>query len=212
MAKTTKKLQSKADFVRGLSSTMPAAAVIEKGKTVGIRLSKNYIYRVRTWANAAAKSKAKKADGTSAALPRRGQHQDGTSAALPRRGQHKSEKEPTAGKGGAAQPSAGSKASWVRAHPNLSPKEVVEKAAAAGIKFGVHYVYNVRRHQKSGAGNRRREARTLVERKGAAVPRPITTASTAESLLKAVAAEIGLGQALEILAGERARVRAAIGG
>jgi hypothetical protein len=198
MAKTTKKLQSKADFVRSLSSTMPAAAVIEKGKTVGIRLSKNYIYRVRTWANAAAKSKARKADGTSAALPRRGQQQ--------------SEKEPAAGKGGAAQESAGSKASWVRAHPNLSPKEVVEKAAAAGIKFGVHYVYNVRRHQKSGAGNRRREARTLVERKGAAVPRPITTASTAESLLKAVAAEIGLGQALEILAGERARVRAAIGG
>jgi hypothetical protein len=183
MAKTTKKVQSKADFVRGLSSTMPATAVIERGKAVGIRLSKNYIYRVRTWANAAAKSKARK-----------------------------SSEKPSAGKGGAARESAGSKASWVRAHPNLSPKEVVEKAAAAGIKFGVHYVYNVRRHQKSGAGNRRREARTLLDRKGAAVPRPITTASTAESLLKAVAAEIGLGQALEILAGERARVRAAIGG
>jgi hypothetical protein len=212
MAKTTKKAQSKADFVRGLSSTMPAAAVIERGKAAGIRLSKNYIYRVRTWANAAAKSKARKADGTSAAdgtspaPPERGRNQ------RPRRGQHQSERELTAGKGGAAQESAGSKAAWVRAHPNLSPKEVVEKAAAAGIKFGVHYVYNVRRHQKSGAGTKRREARALVDRKGAAVPRPITAASTAESLLKALAAEIGLGQALEILAGERARVRAVIGG
>jgi hypothetical protein len=206
MAKTTKKVQSKADFVRGLSSTMPAAAVIERGKAVGIRLSKNYIYRVRTWANAAAKSKARKADGTSSAPPERGRNQ------RPRRGQHQSERELTPGKRGAAQESAGSKAAWVRAHPNLSPKEVVEKAAAAGIKFGVHYVYNVRRHQKSGAGTKRREARALVDRKGAAVPRPITAASTVESLLKALAAEIGLGQALEILAGERARVRAVIGG
>jgi hypothetical protein len=40
----------------------------------------------------------------------------------------------------------------------------------------------------------------------------VTTASSTETLLKAVAAEIGLGRAMEILAGERARVRAVIGG
>jgi hypothetical protein len=188
MAKTTKtksreKIQSKADFVRNLPSTMPGNEVIEKGKAAGIRLSKNYVYRVRTWANAATRAQAKKAP----------------------------EKEVTT-KGGAAKEPAGSKAGWVRARPHLSPKEIVEQAAARGIKFGVHYVYNVRRHDTaSGAGKKGREARAIVDRKGAAVPRPITSASRAESLLKAVAAEIGLGRALEILEGERARVRAAIG-
>ena len=42
--------------------------------------------------------------------------------------------------------------------------------------------------------------------------RPIATTPKAEDLLKALGAEIGLGRAMEILAGERARVRAVIGG
>jgi hypothetical protein len=104
--------QSKADFVRSLSKTMPATLVIERGKAAGVQLSKNYVYRVRSWANAA-KSQNKKAPKTT----------------------------PTA-----------------------------TKSAAA------------------------------------------TLDSSAERLLKAVAAEIGLGRAVEILSGERARVRAVIGG
>jgi hypothetical protein len=43
------------------------------------------------------------------------------------------------------------------------------------------------------------------------VPRPIATASGAEELLKALAAELGLGLAIEILEGDRATVRAALG-
>jgi hypothetical protein len=38
------------------------------------------------------------------------------------------------------------------------------------------------------------------------------TASSIEDLLKAVAAELGLGMAMEILQGERARVRMVMGG
>jgi hypothetical protein len=47
---------------------------------------------------------------------------------------------------------------------------------------------------------------------GVAVRRPVTTTFSAEELLRAVAAELGLGRAVEILAGERAKVRAVIGG
>jgi hypothetical protein len=47
----------------------------------------------------------------------------------------------------------------------------------------------------------------------ASVKRPSFSASTnEEELLKLVAAEVGLGRAMEILAGERARVRALIMG
>jgi hypothetical protein len=42
-----------------------------------------------------------------------------------------------------------SKADFVRAHPNLSPKEVVAKAKATGVKFDVQYVYNVRAYDKT---------------------------------------------------------------
>ncbi len=41
--------------------------------------------------------------------------------------------------------------------------------------------------------------------------RPSNSASSVEDLLRAVAAEIGLGRAMEILAGERARVRRVLG-
>jgi hypothetical protein len=42
-----------------------------------------------------------------------------------------------------------SKADFVRAHANLSPKEVVAKAKAKGVKFDAQYVYNVRAYDKT---------------------------------------------------------------
>ena len=42
-----------------------------------------------------------------------------------------------------------SKADFVRALPNLSPKEVVEKAKVEGVKFDVRYVYRVRAMDKT---------------------------------------------------------------
>jgi hypothetical protein len=101
----------------------------------------------------------------------------------------------------------------VRAHPNLPAKELVAKARAAGIKLDVGYAYSLRSHDKKSAGKTaKRVTRRAQARNGGSVRRPVANGSAAENLLRAVAAEIGLGRAVEILEAERARVRAAIGG
>ena len=105
-----------------------------------------------------------------------------------------------------------SKAAFVRGLPASTPaKDVVKQAKVAGLKLGVSYVYNIR-----GA------AKMAAKKKRAAINSPAVSAvangggsrgsTSAENLLKAVASEIGLGNAIEILVGERARVRAVIGG
>jgi hypothetical protein len=88
-------------------------------------------------------------------------------------------------------------------------KEVVAMAKAKGIHFDEPYVYWARRPSK-GTATRKRVSTTV--RNGPSMARAITRRSSAEDLLRAVAAEIGLGRAVEILEGERAKVRAAIGG
>jgi hypothetical protein len=96
-----------------------------------------------------------------------------------------------------------SKAAFVRGLPATIPaKVVVAQAKAAGMKLSSNYVYLIRRAAKENRGS---------VRAGRSVPRPIGTAASAESLLKALAAELGLGPAIEILQAERARVRAVIG-
>jgi hypothetical protein len=110
--------------------------------------------------------------------------------------------------GAPAAKTATTKAAFVRGLPaSTLAKDVVKQAKDAGIKLGVSYVYNVR-----GAAKVRARKKRAAARNGASVPRPIATMSSAENLLKAVAAEIGLGPAIEILASERARVRAVIAG
>jgi hypothetical protein len=108
-----------------------------------------------------------------------------------------------------------SKADFVRAHPNLPPKEIVAKAKAEGVKFGIGYVYNVRGYDKT-VGKRKvaakKGASKSVATNGSRSSSPSTLGAKAENVLRAVAAEIGLGRAIEILAGERARVRAVIEG
>ena len=99
-----------------------------------------------------------------------------------------------------------SKAAFVRGHADLTAKEVVAKAKAEGIKLTEGYVYNVRTYDKK-AGKQGAGARTAA----APVVRSIASGSSTESLLRAVAAEIGLGRAIEMLEVERSRVRAAIG-
>ena len=105
-----------------------------------------------------------------------------------------------------------SKADFVRAHASLSPKEIVKKGKAEGLKFDVHYVYNVRAYSEAAGKKKRASKARTTPRTGAAVRRPIATSTKAEMLLRAVAAEIGLGRAMEILSAERAMVRAVIGG
>jgi hypothetical protein len=174
---------NKSSFIRQQSAALSAAEVVAKGKAAGIKFSSQLVYHVRG-SSKATKSAAKK---TATAQP----------SAAP------SKVAP-----------AESKADFVRAHVSLSPREVVQQAKAEGINLDVGYVYRVRGYDKSKGkkmGTTKPVARVATPRKAAPVPRPISSSSSAEDVLRAVAFEIGLGRAIEILAGERAVVRAMIG-
>jgi hypothetical protein len=87
------------------------------------------------------------------------------------------------------------KAAFVRNLPATVPvKVIVAQAKAAGMKLSANYVYLIRRAAKANRSSAR-AARS--------VPWPITTMLSAENLLKAVAAEIGLGRSIELLHDER---------
>jgi hypothetical protein len=114
-----------------------------------------------------------------------------------------------------------SKADFVRSLPHLSPREVLEDAKAAGLRFDAQYVYNVRAEDKARSARDARaaaraaaasaDARAVTPRAAPAVPRPIDSPESAEDLLRAVAAEIGFGRAIELLQEDRAKVRALLG-
>jgi heptaprenylglyceryl phosphate synthase len=105
-----------------------------------------------------------------------------------------------------------SKAAFVRGLPASTPaKDVVKQAKAAGIKLGISYVYNIRGAAKMAVKKKRAVAKspavsTVVNGGGSRV------SASAENLLKAVAAEIGLGRAIELLHGERGWVHSIIRG
>jgi hypothetical protein len=105
-----------------------------------------------------------------------------------------------------------SKADFVRSRSHLSPKEIVEDAKAGGLKLDVGYVYNVRGADKAKTKVTKLAARRSTERTASPVARPITTPSKAEDLLRAVAAEVGLGRAIELLLRERAKVHSILRG
>jgi hypothetical protein len=110
----------------------------------------------------------------------------------------------------AAAPASGaSKAAFVRTREHLSPREIVEDAKVAGIDLDVGYVYNVRGAARARSKVTKHAAR-VVRAVADAAP-PVSTAK-AEDLLKALGAELGLGRAIEILQGERAKVRDVIRG
>ena len=93
---------------------------------------------------------------------------------------------------------------------NLSTKDVRAKHKVPGIKSTESNVYRVRRLAKengatNGAARRGRPHSTK--------PTMSSSASTlsAESIMRAVSAEIGLGRALDILQAERSKVWALLG-
>jgi len=181
-SKKTSNTQSKSDFIRSQPPTLSAAEIVAKAKAAGIRFSPQLVYNVRGGLKPT-KGTAKK-----------------TSAAKP-------------GAAVARSSATASKADFVRSHSTLSAQEIVTRAKAQGLKLDASYVYNVRGYDKTAAKKKRASAQArATARNGAPVPKPITARSSAEDLLRAVAAEIGLARAVEILAGERARVRALIGG
>jgi hypothetical protein len=173
---------SKSDFIRQ-HATLSTSDVIAKAKAAGLKVSSSLVYMVRSRAGAK-KSAAKKPSTAKLTVTSKS-------------------------------PVTMSKADFVRARSHLSPKEIVEDAKAAGIKFDVGYVYNVRGADKS-AGKKKRAAKkaskVAVTTNGSG-PSITTSSSTAtEDLLRAVAAEVGLGRAIELLQGERARVSAILRG
>jgi hypothetical protein len=99
------------------------------------------------------------------------------------------------------------KADFVRARTHLSPKEIVEDAKTAGLKLAIGYVYSVRAGGKKGKGAAKKAVSKPASTTGAR-----SSTSKLEDLLRAAGAELGLARAIEILQGERARVRAVIGG
>lgn len=107
-----------------------------------------------------------------------------------------------------------SKSDFIRAQPaTMSAAEVVAKAKAEGVKLLPGLVYEVRRKAKEKRGvGPKPAARRATKRAAPAVARPITTSSKTENLLHAVAAEVGLGRAIELLEAERARVHAVMRG
>jgi hypothetical protein len=105
---------------------------------------------------------------------------------------------------------AKSKSAFIRSLPsNVPAKEVVKQAKAIGMKLTESYIYNVRGAAKKGSKPNSAAARPTV--RTSANGGGSRVSASAENLLKAVAAEIGLGPAIEILSGERARVAAVIG-
>jgi hypothetical protein len=101
-------------------------------------------------------------------------------------------------------PKTVNKAEFVRMFPHLTAREIVAKATEQGIKIGEPYVYNVRAYDK------KHHTQRAAARRAPSVARPITTTAAAEDLLKAVAAEIGLGHALDVLQAERAKVQSVL--
>jgi|SRR5580658_9630957 hypothetical protein len=184
-AKTPKNTPSKSDFVRAQPATLSATEVLAKAKEAGLKITPQLVYKVRSDANA--KGTLKKSVGAKTASV-------------------------SVTKTSAPSKPAKSKAAFVRGLPASTPaKDVVKQAKAAGIKLGVSYVYNIRGAAKTAA-KRRRAATKSAAVSTVANGGESRVSASAENLLKAVAAEIGLGRAIELLHGERGWVHSIIRG
>jgi hypothetical protein len=205
---------SKSDFIRQQPPQLSAAEVVDKAKASGLTIDPGLVYNVRGRAKAKRKATKVPAKPVTKVLAKP------VTKVLAKpvtkvlaKPVTKVLTKPTPG---FTKPSAKktspiqSKADFVRRFPNSTPKEIVQKAVAAGIQIGVGYVYNVR-----SSGSAAKKSATVP--KPTPKPNPTTvgrhpgTSERAEGLLRALAAEIGLGRATEILAGQRAIVRAVLG-
>jgi hypothetical protein len=178
-------------FILSFPRTLPASQVVARAKAKGLKTSDQNVYRVRNMVAGTVRP-------TSA--PSKPQASKSPSPAP------------------AAAPSANklSKSDFIRSQPaSMAAKALVAKAKAAGLSIRVNQVYKVRGYDKTAAKTKVTKPaakRGASPAKSAPAPRPVAARSSVEDLLRAVAAEIGLHRAMEILTGERARVRAVIGG
>ncbi len=79
----------------------------------------------------------------------------------------------------------------------MAAKEIVEKAKAAGVKLTTAYVYVLRSQSRKKPGGKAVHKQSRTSRVGN---------HKAEDLLRAVAAELGLANAMSILQSEQDRV------
>ena len=185
MPKPSRK-QSKSHFVRSQPATMSPAEVIAKAKASGITIGRSLVYMVR---------------GRSGVKAKKGVPKKTSTAASP-----------------VSKPM--SKSDFVRSLPASPAKDVVAKAKAEGISLSENHVHAVRAKDNVKAKSRLVATKPLktpaskpaVATNGKRLSATTAAKSSAEELLKAVAAEVGLGRALEILASERTRVQVLIGG
>ena len=201
---------SKSEFIR-MHPGLSVAEVVAAGKDQGLSFSTTLVYAVR---------------GETKSPPSKKGTAKRTSAKT------SDKKTSTIAKTATLKKPGVNKADFVRQNPSLSANEVAAKAKAGGITLDANYVYKVRGADKAATKKKRaakklaKTATPVVTKKPTATPKkaastskpPVASngtrlsGSSVEDLLKAAAAELGLGRALEILAGERARVRAVIGG
>ncbi|MCC6524687.1 MAG: hypothetical protein IT373_18665 [Polyangiaceae bacterium] len=91
------------------------------------------------------------------------------------------------------------KSDFINAHADTPAKELVAMAKAAGFPLTEKYIYTTR--SLARARKERDEQRARAGASG-----PSGASSPVSGLLLAVAAEIGLGRAIELLEAERKRV------
>ncbi len=106
------------------------------------------------------------------------------------------------------------KTAFVLSHPATMPaKEVVAKGKAAGVSLSDAFVYAIRSNAKRKA---RKGAATGAPKRGGRPARSTNGHSvgrhSAEELLKAAAAELGLSRAMGILQAEHDKVHRLLGG
>jgi hypothetical protein len=102
-----------------------------------------------------------------------------------------------------------SKAEFVRALSNLTPRVIVEKAKAAGIKLDVSYVYNVRGKSKSSSTKRGRPVTKSAN--GVATP-TANHDSSSEVAFRKLVLVLGFGRAKSLLGEFEAKLSALIAG
>ncbi|MBI4954785.1 MAG: hypothetical protein HY908_22375 [Myxococcales bacterium] len=93
------------------------------------------------------------------------------------------------------------KSDFILEHPDVPAKEIVAKAKGLGIALTEKYVYTIRSVARARKQRDEDRARAGVGPQSGA-------SSPVGGLLLAVAAEIGLGRAIELLEAERKRVAA----
>lgn len=102
----------------------------------------------------------------------------------------------------------GAKAAFVRAHPDLAAKKIVDLAAKAGLAMTVNHVYNVR----STSGISRRKVDVASRPEASAKAPKLGKLNSSEAQFRRLVLEIGAARARKILHDVETRLAAILSG